>query len=65
MNWWSKCVSMVVAKTASRNVASKAAKISEALLEAKLSFLSRNMVGEEVTLDYESLENLGRNYLIF
>ena len=29
MKWWSKCMSMVIAKRASRNVAFKAAKIAE------------------------------------
>ena len=51
---------MVIAKTASRNVAFKAAKMSEALLEAQSSFISRNVVDNETSSDHESLEVLGR-----
>ena len=55
IKWWSKCVSMVIFKTASRNIALKAAKISEALLGAQSVFISRNMLVEKITLVYESL----------
>ena len=33
MKWWSKCISMVIAKTASRNVAFKSDKIIDALFQ--------------------------------
>ena len=36
MRWWTKCVSMVIAKTASRNIAAKADKMSEAVKRALL-----------------------------
>ena len=39
---------MVIAKADCRNVAFKAAKMSEALLEAKSSFLSRSVVDDEI-----------------
>ena len=32
MKWWSKCISMTIAKTASRNVAFKVARMREAIL---------------------------------
>ena len=32
MKWWSKCISMVVAETASRNIAFKAANMSKTTL---------------------------------
>ena len=32
MKWWSKCISMVIAKTASRSVAFKVAKFKEFVL---------------------------------
>ena len=35
MKWWPKCISMVVAKTISRNVAAKAGKMSEAVFESQ------------------------------
>ena len=44
------------AKMASRNVAFKAAKMSEAMLEAQSSFISRNEVDNETFADYESLD---------
>ena len=56
-----KCISVVIAKAASRNIAFKVVKMSEALLEAQSSFLSRIMVGEEITSDHQSLEDIGRN----
>ena len=31
MKWWTKCISMVIAKTASRNVAFKSDKLMDAL----------------------------------
>ena len=34
MKWWSKCISMVINKTASRNVALKVAKMSESIMES-------------------------------
>ena len=33
MKWWTKCISMVIAKTASRNVAFKSGKIMDALVQ--------------------------------
>ena len=33
MKWWSQCISMVIAKTASRNVAFKSDKIIDALFQ--------------------------------
>ena len=56
-----KCISVVIAKAASRNIAFKVVKMSEALLEAQSSFLSRIMVGEEITSDHQCLEDIGRN----
>ena len=38
MKWWTKCISMVIAKTASRNVAFKANVMSQAVLEAQSTF---------------------------
>ena len=42
MKWWSKCISMAIAKTASRNVAFKVAKMREAIMEDQDEFLMRN-----------------------
>ena len=35
MKWWSKCISMAVAKTASRNVAFKVARMRESIMEGQ------------------------------
>ena len=35
MKWWTKCISMVIAKTASRNVAFKSDKIMDALFQGQ------------------------------
>ena len=35
MRWWTKCISMVIAKTASRNVAFKSDKIMDALFQGQ------------------------------
>ena len=50
MKWWSKCQSMIIAKTktASRNVAFKAAKISEVALAVQSSVLTREVEGQRV-----------------
>ena len=39
MRWWTKCISMVIAKTASRNIAFKADMMSQAVMEAQTSFI--------------------------
>ena len=41
MKWWSKCISMAIAKTASRNVAFKVAKMREAIMMDQDEFLMR------------------------
>ena len=37
--WWSKCISMVIAKTASRNVVYKATKLGESIFERQSEML--------------------------
>ncbi len=39
MKWWSRCISVAIAKTASRNVAFKVAKMREAIMEDQDEFL--------------------------
>ena len=48
MKWWSECISMAIAKTASRNVAFKVAKMREAIMEDQDEFLMRNSGHTEV-----------------
>ena len=54
MKWWSKCISMAIAKTASRNVAFKVAKMREAIMEDQDEFLMRNSGQTEVGLETTS-----------
>ena len=46
MRWWTKCVSMVIAKTASRNIAFKAGTMSKAILDAQSSFVTPEATGQ-------------------
>ena len=48
MNWWVKCISAVIAKTASRNVAFKARKLSDSIMESQDSFIMREFEDAEV-----------------
>ena len=51
MKWWSKCISVVIAKTASRNVAFKVAKMREAIMEDQDEFLMRNSEHTDVGVE--------------
>ena len=64
IKWWSKCISVVIAKTASRNVAFKVAKMREAIMEDQDEFLMRNSEHAGVnadTNDRAHLEDLAQN----
>ena len=50
MNWWVKCISAVIAKTASRNVAFKARKLRDSIMEGQDSFIMREFEDAEVGL---------------
>ena len=47
MNWWVKCISAVIAKTASRNVAFKARRLRESIMEGQDSFIMRELEDAE------------------
>jgi len=61
MKWWSKCISMVIAKTASRNVAFKAAKIADSAFAGQSEILTREVARDDVPNDEQALDDLGRN----
>ena len=61
MKWWSKCISMVIAKTASRNVAFKSDKLVEALLQDQSVVQTRQLAMEGVSFDEADFEGLARN----
>ena len=48
LRWWSKCISMAIAKTASRNVAFKVARMRESIMEDQDEFIIRDSGREEV-----------------
>ena len=51
MNWWVKCISAVIAKTASRNVAFKARKLRrDSIMEGQDSFIMSELEDAEVEL---------------
>ena len=55
MKWWSKCISMAIAKTASRNVAFKVAKMREAIMMDQDEFLMRTSDQTEAGLEVVGL----------
>ncbi len=64
MKWWSKCISMAIAKTASRNVAFKVAKMRESIMEDQDELIIRKLEYEESGLETNNkamLEDVGQN----
>ena len=61
MKWWSKCISMVIAKTASRNVAFKAAKIAESAFAGQSETLTRQLATVDALTNEEALDDLEHN----
>ena len=64
MKWWSKCISVAIAKTASRNVAFKVAKMREAIMEDQDEFLMRNSEHTDVGVETNNraqLEDVAQN----
>ena len=47
MRWWSQCISMAIAKTASRNMAFKVARMRESIMEDQDEFIIRNLGRDE------------------
>ena len=58
MNWWIKRISAVIAKTASRNVAFKARKLSDSIMESQDRFIMRALDDAEVGLGEDREEAL-------
>ena len=57
MRWWAKCISMVIAKTASRNAAFKTDVMSQAVLEAQASFVTPQATDQEASSGRCSLDD--------
>ena len=64
MRWWSKCISMAIAKTASRNLAFKVARMRESIMEDQDEFIIRSSGREEIGSEANNrtaLEDIGHN----
>ena len=61
--WWSKCISMVIAKTPSRNVVYKAIKLGESIFERQSEMLMpEEELGSQSPVSYEEdFEELSSN----
>ncbi len=55
--WWTKCISMVIAKTASRNVAFKTNVMSQTVLQAQASFVTPETTDQEASAERCSLDD--------
>ena len=64
MKWWSRCISMVIAKTASRNVAFKVAKMRRSIMEVQDNLIignSQRLEEDLEPIDNTVMEDLGYN----
>ena len=61
MKWWSKCSSMVIAKTASRNVASKAARLGDSIFDRQSEILMTEAVTVNSPSHEEDFDDVGCN----
>ena len=64
MNWWVKCISVVIAKTASGNVTFKATRMRDSIMEGQDEFIMRKLDDADVGFreDYEKvLADVGYN----
>ena len=57
MRWWAKCISMVIAKTASRNVVFTTDVMSQAVLETQASFVTPQPTDQEASSGRCSLDD--------
>ena len=58
MNWWVKCISAVIVKTASRNVAFKATRMRDSIMEGQDKFVMRELDNVDVGLREDCEEDL-------
>ena len=60
MNWWVKksCISAVIVKTASRNVAFKATRLRDSIMEGQDKFIMRELDNADVGLREDCEEDL-------
>ena len=58
MKWWTRCISMVIAKTASRNVAFKVARMRDAIMKDQDEFITREVNFDDGALVANDRANL-------
>ena len=61
MKWSLKCISVVIAKTANRNVAFKSAKLTESVFAGEPEVLTRQVATEGSSSGEADFEDLGCN----
>ena len=61
MKWWSKCISMVIAKTASRNVAFKAARLGDSIFDRQSEIRRTGAVQVNSPSHEEDFDDVGCN----
>ena len=61
MKWWSKCISMVIAKTASRNVAFKAARLGDSIFDRQSEILRTEAAQVNSPSHEEDFDDVGCN----
>ena len=64
MKWWTRCISMAIAKTVSRNVALKVARMRDAIMQDQDEFITRDTNFEDVAVvanDRANLEDVACN----
>ena len=61
MKWWSKCISMVIAKTASRNVAFKAAMLGDSTFDRQSEILMTEAATVNSPSQEEDFDDVGYN----
>ena len=59
MKWWSKCISIVIAKTASRNVTFKAARLVDSSFERQSEILMTEAATVNSPSHEEDLDDVG------
>ena len=58
MKWWTRCISMAIAKTASRNVAFKVARMRDAIMKDQDEFITREVNFDDGALVANDRANL-------
>ena len=68
MKWWSKSISMAIAKTASTHVTFKVAKMRDSIMEDQDELIIRKSESEELGLEAnakDALEDVGHNAALY